>query len=156
MLKNIKNGFTLVEALVVIFLVTIISSIVFMNLSQFRKEQVLRSTASNIVTFLNKAKQNTLSSINSLNYGIHFESNKMILFAGSTYISSDPNNEIVIFDSAVSIPTSGGLNIGSSNDVIFTRLTGETTGGTIKLQLNSNTDKYKTIIISKTGLISSN
>lgn len=154
MFKNTKSGITLVEVMVIIFLVVIVSTIVFTNLSSFKKEQVLRNTASDIVTFLNKAKQNTLSSINSSSYGVHFENSRMILFSGNTYSSSDPNNEIVNFNSLVSIPTIGGLNIGGGSDVVFERLTGDTLGGTIKLQRNDNNTKYKIINISKTGLIS--
>ncbi len=154
--NNKKKGLTIIEVIIIIFLVTIVSTIVFNNLSSFKKEQVLRNTTNNVITFLNKAKQNTLSSINSSAYGVHFDSDKMVLFAGGNYSDSDPNNEIVYFDDSVSIPSVGGLNIGGSNDVIFERLTGDTTGGTIKIQLNSDNNKYRIINISKTGLISLN
>lgn len=154
MFKNTKGGITLIEVIVIIFLVVIVGAIVFTNLSSFKKEQVLRNTASDIVTFLNKAKQNTLSSVNSSSYGVHFDSNKMVLFTGSVYSSSDTNNEVVEFNSLVSIPAIGGLNIGGGSDVIFERLTGDTVGGTIKLQRNDDNTKYKIINISKTGLIS--
>ena len=156
MINKINKGFTLIEVVIVIFLIALVSTIVFNNLSSFRQDQILRSTTSDVVTLLNEAKQNTLSSVNSSSYGVHFETNRMILFSGIIYSSSDPNNKVVNFDDTVSIPSSGGLNIGGGSDVVFERLTGDTIGGTIKLQLNSNTSKYNIINISKTGLISSN
>ncbi len=154
MFKNTKSGITLLEVMVIIFLTIIISTIVFTNLSSFKKEQMLRNTASDIITFLNKAKQNTLSSVNSSSYGVHFESNRMILFSGNVYSSSGADNEIVEFDNLVSIPSTDGLNIGGGSDVVFERLTGDTVGGTIKLQRNDDYTKFKIINISKTGLIS--
>lgn len=151
-----QRGITLIEITIIIFIISIITVIVFTNLSGFRNDQALRNTTSEIVSLLNKAKQNTLSSVNSTNYGVHFESNKMVLFTGSNYSSSASDNEVVIFNNVVSIPSVGGLNIGGGSDVIFERLTGDTIGGTIKIQLNSNSNIYKTITITKTGSISSN
>jgi hypothetical protein len=87
---------------------------------------------------------------------VHFESNKVTLFVGEVYSSGASTNEVLTFNSIVSIPTSGGINIGGGSDVIFKRLTGDTIGGTIIIQLVSNTAIKKTISISKTGLVSIN
>ncbi len=150
---NKKAGMTFIEIIITVAIISVISAIVFINLSSFRNQQVLNSTANDIISLLNKARQDTLSSINSTNYSVHFDSDKMILFTGSNYSSTDSTNEQIPFDGAVSIPVSGGLNLGGGNNVTFERLTGETTGGTITLQLNSNTSRTKLIIINKTGII---
>ena len=118
------------------------------------KEQDLKNTAMNIVTLLNKARQNTLSSINSNNYSVHFEANKAVLFSGGVYSAVDKNNEVINFSTTVSIPISGGINLGGGNNVIFERLTGEATSGTIIIKLKSDISKQKIITISKTGIVS--
>lgn len=157
LLKINKNkGFTLIEILMVITILGIISSIVILNLSQFRNEQLLKNTTLDVVSLLSKARQNTLSSVNSTNYGVHFDSNKAVLFTGSVYSSNNATNEPIVFSSKVIIPTPSGLNIGGGSDVIFERLTGETIGGTIKIQLTSDSTKQKIITIGKTGSVSSN
>ncbi len=155
-INNLQKGFTLLEVIIIIIIIGIISSIILVSLSSFKNEQILKNTSIDVVSLLNKARQNTLSSINSKNYGVHFETNKMVLFGGQSYSQLDISNEIVIFSPAILIPSLNGLNIGGGSDVIFDRLTGETIGGTIILQLSSDNTKMKIITISKTGIISSN
>jgi len=153
---NKNKGISLVEIVIVISIIVIICAITIVSLSSFKNGQVLRNTAVDIVSMLNKARQNTLSSINSNNYGVHFETNKMTLFIAPTYTQGVGTNEVINFNSVVNIPVSGGINVGGGSDVIFQRLTGETIGGTIVIQQTSNATKQKTITISKTGIISSN
>ena len=126
------------------------------NLSGFRDQQALKNNTEDIISILNKARQNTLSSLNSTNYSVHFETNKVVLFVGSTYSSVNSSNEQFNLSSVVNIPISGGINVGGGSDVVFERLTGETIGGTIILRLISDSTKQKTIIINKTGIVSSN
>ena len=140
----------------VIAILGIISSIVLLNLSQFRNEQLLKNTTLDVVSLLSKARQNTLSSVNSTNYGVHFDSNKAVLFTGSLYSSNNATNEPIVFSSKVIVPIPSGLNIGGGSDVIFERLTGETVGGTIKIQLTSDSTKQKIITVGKIGNASSN
>ncbi len=153
---NKKSGFTLIEVFAEIAIIGIISSIVMFNLNSFKNEQSLKNTEIDIVTLLNKARQNTLSSINSNNYSVHFETDKAVLFTGSIYNAVDVTNEKIIFDSSVTIPISGGINLGGGSSVIYERLTGEATDGNIVIKLKSDSSKQKTITISKTGVVSSN
>lgn len=157
-MKN--KGMTLIEVLIVIVIIAIIASIVLVNLSSFKNEQVLKNTSQDVLSLLEKARQNTISSLNGTNYGVHFETDRAVLFTGPTYSASSESNEPVIFSEAVFIPT-GGVNIsGGGNDIIFERLTGEVINGTIsstiKLELVSDSTRDKTITISKIGSISSN
>ena len=153
---NIKRGITFIEVLVTISIILIISGIVFLNLSSFRNQQSLKNTAVDIVSILNEAKQNTLSSLNSTNYGVHFEQDSVTLFIGAVYSSDSVTNKTTIFDSSVLIPAQGGINVGGGDDVVFERLTGETIGGTITLQSSADASKQKIINISKTGLVNIN
>lgn len=158
---NKNKGFTLIELLIVFVVIAIISSIVVLSLSKFRNEQALKNTTIDIVSLLNKARQNTLSSVNSMNYSVHFEEDKTVLFIGNTYVEGDPTNEEILFTSVVNIPTTGGINIsGGGNEINFERLTGEVTNGTnsstIVVQQVSDSTKQKTITINKIGVISSN
>lgn len=156
MIINKQNGFTIIELFIVIVIMIIISTIVFSSLSSFSDDQAIRNTASDITSILNKARQDTLSSLNSTNYGVHFDSDKAVYFIGSVYSSSSSSNKTTLFNQDVIIPSTGGLDIGGGSEVVFDRLTGDTIGGTIKIQLLSDGSKQKIITISKTGAISSN
>lgn len=156
-MKNKKNtGVTFIEILIVVAIIGVISSIVFINLSQFRNEQVLKNTAVDIVSLLNKARSNTLSSLNSTNYSVHFEQGQVVLFVGPIYSASNVTNEPMVFSTAVMIVIPSGINLGGGADVTYKRLTGDTIGGTITIQLVSDAVKQKTITISPTGVASVN
>lgn len=157
-MKNIKNkGISLIEILIVVSIIATISAIVVINLSKFRNQQVLQNTTEDVVSLLNEARNSTISSKNSNTYGVHFQSDKTTLFSGASF-TSDPSNKQINLDSSVIIPVTGGINLNSGgNDVIFTRISGDTTNnGTITIQLVNDITQQKVITISKIGVISSN
>lgn len=148
-----NKGFSLLELITIIVVLFLISIVVVPRLIDFQREQALKNTTENIISLLNKAKTDSLSSLNSSNYGVHFTTNSAIYFIGDTFNSSDLNNHQIDFDSGVAISETS-LN-GGGNDVIFPRLTGDPIGyGTITLYLTSDPDRQKIITISQTGSIS--
>lgn len=155
-LKN--KGISIIEILAVISIIAILLVIVLPNLSNFRNERTLTNTTQDIISVLNKAKSDTTSSLNSNSYGVHFETDRVVYFIGTTYNGADAGNIVTSIDSSVTIPLSGGINLnGGGSDVMFTRLTGDTTNyGTIVVRLTSDATRQKTITVSKTGAVSSN
>ncbi len=155
-LKN--KGITVIEIIIVISIIVALSAIILPSLSSFRRERSLDNATQDIISMLNKARNDTVSSLNSMAYGVHFESDKVTYFQGPTFNSIASSNVVLLLDPSVNIPSTGGINLGGGgSDVIFTRLTGDTVNyGTIILQLTSDATRQKTITISKTGAISSN
>jgi len=146
------------ELLMVIAIVVIISLISVPKLIDFKNEQTLKNTVEDVMALLHKAKSDSLSSLNSNNYSVHFENNRMVYFIGGSFSEGDSGNQVFNFESEVNIPTTGGINLnnGGSN-VIFSKLAGNVIGyGTIIIQLTSDSSRQKTITIEKTGAISSN
>lgn len=156
--NNYNKGIGIIEILISIAIMAIIAAVVVPSLSSFKNHQVLVNTAEDVVSLLNKARIETLASKNSNYYSVHFETNRAVLFTGSVFNSGDSNNYVVNFDSSISIPSSGGINLtGGGANVTFTRLTGDTNqNGNIVLQLNSDNNQKKIITIKKTGVSSSN
>ncbi len=158
-MKILKNkGMSVLELLMAIAILAIVVSFIILNLSKFRSEQALQNTTSDIISLVNEARTKTISSVNSTTYGVHFEASRAVLFAGSSFTEPNSNNKQVDINSAVSIPVSGGINLnGGGSDVIFTRISGDTTNyGTIIVRLVSDATRQKTITINKTGIVSSN
>ncbi len=154
-----NKGITMLEILVVISLLVLLSVVTVPSLVRFRSEQLLNNTASDIVSMINRARSDTVSSLNSTSYGVHFDSNQVVYYVGSVY---DPDivplaNNKITFDSSI-IMASDGINLnGGGSNVTFTRLTGETTNyGTITIRLSSDAARQKVITISKAGSASSN
>lgn len=149
-----QSGFSLVEILVVITIGILITVTFIGSLSRFLTAQVVGNTTEDVLGLIQEARTRTIASENSSQYSIHFQSDKAILFVGTTYTAGLSTNKEIVFDTRVyasSISLQGG-----GSDLLFTRLTGDTTTyGTIVIRLVSSATGQKTITISKTGVSSS-
>jgi len=150
-----RKGFTLIEVLVAIAILAALVSAIFGAFLSFNRNQALQKDASKVVATLEEARQLTIFSKESSQYGVHFGTDEVVLFKGSTYSSSDPENTSTKLHSLVSVSATS-LN-GGGDEVIFQRLTGETSqDGTVTLVSSHDSSETKVITIEKTGLIQSN
>jgi prepilin-type N-terminal cleavage/methylation domain-containing protein len=155
-MKNFyKRGLTVIELIVVVAVLGIIFSIVIPQFSKMRENQVLKSTLNDITSSLKKAQTETLASLDSSSYGVHLQSDKVIIFQGTVFSVGDANNEIIniISPASISDVTLAGVS-GDSGDLYFNRLSGTPSKtGTITL---TTPNFSKIITISVTGAISVN
>ncbi len=145
-----KKGITLVESLVVISIIGILAAIVSPQFAKIKENQVLKNAGSYILATLNKAHSQTLASLNSSEYGVHFQSDKVVIFRGTIYIPNDVNNESIdlITPAIISNVILGGVS-STTGDVYFSRLSGVPNKiGTITI---STTSYSKIITISAAG-----
>lgn len=150
-----KKGITLLELMIVVAIIGILSVITFSEFSKVKERQVLKSTVGNVVSIINKAKAQTLASLNLDTYGVHFDSDKIVLFSGTTYDVNHSSNEIINISSPVRI--SSISFVGGGNDFYFNKLTGSPSKtGVITISLNSDPSINKELTISATGSVSSN
>ena len=148
--KNL--GFTLIEILVVISIIAIMASIAMYNLSAKRDMQALNNDNEQVIALLNEARSRTVSGDQNMQYGVHVQANKVVLFQGAIFSDGVSTNREVLFDSnnhAESISLEGGVS-----DIIFKKMTGETDGYGTFLLKNASGSSWKTITISKVGLAS--
>ena len=152
MKEYFQKGFSIVEMLAVVAIFILIASVVIFNFSSFRSNQAIKTAAQEILSSLDKARSNTLSSLSSSQYGVHFESGGIAIFQGASYQSSSSLNEYVNMPSPVSI-SSISLS-GGGSDILFDRLTGGTSqDGTVIFGISGNS---KTLTILKSGAFSIN
>ena len=157
MRKNLKNqkGLTLMEILIVLAVLGIIIATVMFQFSKTRANQVFQNGIADVLSALDKARGDTLSSLNSSTYGVHFQSNQVVIFKGTVYNSGASDNQVITIVTPANITnvTFGGVS-GNSGDIYFNRLSGSpSTTGTITLVAD---DYSKTITISATGVASTN
>jgi len=145
-----SRGITLIEILAVLSILGILFAVALPSFGTMRNIQILRSTSLDISSSLSKARSQALSSINSSEYGVHFESNKIVIFKGTVFSSSDPNNEDILITSPAYISS---IDLSDSADsVYFDRLSGAPNkSGSVTLSISSLS---KSIIIYPTGVIS--
>ncbi|MFA6301025.1 MAG: type II secretion system protein [Candidatus Paceibacterota bacterium] len=155
-MKNLyKQGITAIELIIVLAVLGIIFSIVIPQFSTMRKNQVLKSAVSDVLSALDEAKSKTLASLDSSSYGVHLESDKVIIFKGTVFLVNDANNETMNITTPASISnvTLAGIS-GNTGDIFFNRLSGSpNVTGTITISVPSIS---KIITISAAGGVSVN
>ncbi len=152
MINNFHRGVTVLELLIVVGVLGIIFSIVLPSFQTIKNNSIIQTVASDMFSALDKARSQTLSSVDSSEYGVHFQSDKIVIFKGQTYSSSDPGNEEIIISAPVTISS---INLtGGATDLYFDKLSGAPSKiGTITVSTSS---LLKTITISATGAASMN
>lgn len=148
----LKKGFTILEILIVLAITGFLLAIVLPSFQTIRENQVLKSTVLDVVSVLEKTKSQTLSSLDFSEYGVQFETDKIIVFKGQVFTPEDPNNENIFLPSGISISlislTEGVFNI------YWDKLSGSPNRtGSITI---SSISSSKRVTISATGIISVN
>ncbi len=147
---TLQKGISIIEVMIVIVILIILLVTVSVKFSDLRKNQALQSATAEVVSVLKKAHSQTLASIDSSQYGVHFGTNTVIIFKGVVYPSDSDESIGLISPAYISdINLSGG-----GSDIYFNRLTGEPNKtGTVTISIS---DASKIITIGPTGIISVN
>lgn len=150
-----RRGFTLIELLLSVAIVSIILVVVIFPFKRMNEQQALIKETDNVVSVLNHARSMALSSKGGEEHGVHIEPNQIVLFSGSTYSASDPDNVVMPLHSLVGITD---INLsGGGSDVVFDKLYGTTvSNGTITVYLLASSTQVRIISINSTGIINEN
>jgi prepilin-type N-terminal cleavage/methylation domain-containing protein len=146
-----KHGFTTIEILIVLIVSSVLFVVATSAFSRFNKNQALAGSAEDVMSILNKARGQTLASKDDYAYGVHFESDRIILFLGSSYDPVETTNETTLLSALVTI-TNISL-VGGGDDVLFQKLSGKTSeSGTITIALTGDTSESTIITVLPTGI----
>src|SRR3990172_3802105 len=88
------KGFTVLEILVAISIITLVVTIITISFSKLNSAQALYKSADLVASVLDEARSLTLSSKGDSQYGIYFEDSQATLFKGAIYSPADPDNVI--------------------------------------------------------------
>lgn len=150
-----SKGFSLVELLLALSIVAIVAVVGVTSLSNFNTEKALSLEAGKVVSLLVKARSLTLSAKGGDVYGVHFDTDKAVLFKGTSYVAGTAGNQAQPVNSAVRI--SATVLAGGGAEVLFKKLSGTTTqSGTVTLASVKNGSLTKVVTISVTGTAYSN
>jgi prepilin-type N-terminal cleavage/methylation domain-containing protein len=146
------RGFTFIETLVAIAVLALLAAIAVNGLSSFQKSGELLRSADIVAGVLRDARGRTLASRNNSAYGVHFDAESVVLFAGAIYNSGAASNEVTLIPARTAISTI--TLVGGGDDVVFGRLSGEVTPtGTITIRVRQEPSKTKEIRIYQSGVV---
>lgn len=135
-----RRGFTLIEILVVVAIMSVLAAISFPFYARFITQNSVSSTANGLVGSLQKAQMYAMSGKNNSSWGVRYADSKIILFQESSN---------TVFDS-YNVP--GSLQITGLNQVVFSRPTGlPTSFGTYVVSSNNQT---KSVLLNLEGVAS--
>lgn len=150
-----NKGFTLIEFIIAISIVLVLATLSVISFSSFRNNQALSNSFSDVISMINEAKINTISSKDGSSYGVHFEAGRAVLFKGLIFSEPNSDNRDLNLSPLIEI-SSISLNGGGSN-LIFKKLTGKTDQyGSLIFRVKSDVSKTKTINITLGGSINQN
>lgn len=147
-----KKGFSLLEIIISIAVVTIILTIVTNSFrtAQLKKEQ--DGIVQSILASLDEQKTNSQVGKEGSNYGVKFNTDEFILFKGISYTESSSDNESKSIDTRFQISETIS-NV--DNIIYFSKLNGNSNeNATITISEISDQIDPKSLIIETSGAIS--
>lgn len=156
--KKKNAGFTLLEVIIVIAILSFLAIIVAFDFISFKKGSDLDNNAQEFVSVSRTAQNKTISSENYSQYGVYLnvlvQPNQYTLFKGSSYALRE-----ISFDRVYSLQnTIEFFDISLINgEIVFDRLTGASREqGSVSIRIKADPDRIKTVYISSSGAVGFN
>ena len=152
---HVQKGITLIEVLLVVFIIGLLCAVVSYGFSALRKQQMLLVNRDLVVSVLSKAKADTLASVNSKAYGVHFDmsgSNTMTIFEAPTYVAGAPSNQVYSLTDQARFTSFAGSD---TKTVVFARLTGHVPVFS-SVSIGTVAGDSTTVYVARSGIISYN
>lgn len=145
-----KKGFTLIEVLIVVFVIGILSTITINYFKELNDKKKIEGLSESIAAYLEETKTKAQSGENGEQHGIKFYSQTYVIFSGTSFSLNDPDNKTINVDDGFEIETSL-----TGDEVIFSRINGEPNhAGTITITSLSDESKTIDVVIGNLGDIS--
>lgn len=149
-----REGFTLVELVVVMGILIILGAVAIPTIFDFQKESALNDGAREIISTLSLAQSKTLASEGGERWGVYFTTStsphQYVLFKGGDFASRDTSfDEVSRVFGAVEFFE---INFGGGQEIVFDRITGETSQtGKVSLRLKDKPGKFRTVYVESSG-----
>ncbi len=118
-MKNHKNGFTILEVLVVIGLIALASSLGLSVSLDVYKSYNFQAEKLLVLALLQKARSESLNNVNSNPHGVYFQSGHYILFEGSSYASRNVSRDLAFVNN--------NLSVTGTDEIVFSLFSATTT-----------------------------
>lgn len=150
----INRGLTFLELTISVGILALLLVIIIPSFMDFRRNSILNTETQNVITLVNKARMSSMSSKEDAQYGIHFESGKVVLFQGDTYVDGAGTNEELVLNTALTLSL---IEVyGGGEDVVFQKVTGATNQNATTTLLVVGSTASTTIVVFPSGVSTRN
>lgn len=138
---------SVIEILATVAVLGIISTISISVMSKISNSSNLDKEAQIVLSFVTKARTESINSVDATTHGVKFTSNSVAIFPGTTYSLESVESTYTLYSATISdISLAGG-----GNEVYFNKLSGNPSAiGTITI---SSSGVSKVMTIYGTGLV---
>ncbi len=153
-----NRGFTLIEVIVVLGVLATLMAFASINVLQLQRHTHVQTVVTTLATDLYEQRQKSMTGdtqgrATSDSYGIFFETDRYVLFHGTSYATASADNVAIAVPSPIQI---SGTSLPGST-IIFTKGSGEISGfssgaSSITLANTANTEQV-TLTLNKYGTI---
>lgn len=135
MIRVLRPGFTLIEVLIVFSLISIVGALALASATQSKRTRDLHAAGEQVLSVLRVAQSKALGGINRASWGVHVQSDRVVIFQGPAYLGS-PSTETFMLADTVEV---ANLSLaGGGSDILFNRLDGRTNqAGTFDVRVKS-------------------
>lgn len=146
-----KNGFSLVELIVVMAIGGLLTALSTVSFGALRNSTNLEAAADLIKTTLEKSRLSALAQEDGSGWSVKINTDNLVWFKGANYDPESTDNKPIGLPSGTEVVSVNLENSGSS--VFFNTLTGTTSPGSITVSLISNPTRTSTVRINRSGAV---
>jgi prepilin-type N-terminal cleavage/methylation domain-containing protein len=139
-----KKGFTLIELIIVIALISILGFLSTGFYSRFYNQNAVSTITDELTQEFRKAQIYAMMGKQNGNWGVHNNTTSIILFQGSTFVGRN-----TAFDETFTV--NSNITITGLTDLIFFRMTG--TPSATPTIIISNANNTRTITVNSQGVV---
>jgi prepilin-type N-terminal cleavage/methylation domain-containing protein len=142
---NRQRGFTLVEVLLSVAIISVLAGMSLPVYQSFNNRNELDITTQSLANALRRAQLYSRGSQNDSPWGVEIQSGAITLFKGSVFASRD-----TAYDEAIVVPAN--VTISGDGEVLFAKLSGapDATGS---MTLTSINNDIRTVTINAKGMV---
>lgn len=145
-----ERGFTLLEALLSVALISILAGVSLPVYNSFQNRSDLNITAQTVASMLRRAQVYARGANGDSQWGVKVQSTTATLFKGSAWTGHDTS-----YDETATIPGSTTVS-GALTEVIFSKLAGLPSTTTGNVTLTTTNGDTRTVTINAKGMVSVN
>lgn len=154
-----KKGFTLIEIIIAISLLSILSMIIIAGYNSFQKSNQLKENTNIVVSLIREAQKNAVTQKDGKSWGIYIENNSTIVLFDEPWATATSKKNFNLPSGL----TFNNITInGGGNFIIFNKLVGDTNNyGTqshdsfinIAFRMSDTAGEFIEFMVSKSGKI---
>jgi Tfp pilus assembly protein FimT len=143
MFKFNKEGFTVLEIILIIGILGIIFAIGLPVTFDFYQNYQLQAEQNKFISLLEIARNSAMINLNQSSHGVYWDNDNLIIFEGNDFATRNQNQD-------QNFPRTKAISISGTNEITFGAISGQTASSVFVF---NNGDKSSNVYVNQEGQI---